>query len=1052
MVSEEHPPANDLPSISVRRPILAIVMNLLIVIAGVAAIMGVEVRELPGVEQPVVTVRVDYPGAAPETMDAEVTRQLEGAAARVPGVQSISAASEEGNARMRLYFDPAVDVNIAANDVREAVAEVERRLPEGVENLVVVKANDEADPIIRLAVWSETLTREQLTNLIEDRVITELLSVPGVADVRLFGNRQRTLSVVVDPQKLASYRLSIDDVARALASASLDVPAGSVESAEQNLLVRADATVIDEAEIERIAIRGNTHIGDVASVFYGPAQALSFVRLDGREVMGLGVIRQPQSNTIDISEGVDRAIERLDRQLNDIELVKTSDDAVFIQGAVEQVLLTLCLAVAIVIMVIMVFIGSPRITLIPAVTIPVALIGTVAAIWLLGFSINILTLLALVLAAGLVVDDAIVVLENVERMRRAGMKRLAAAVLGTRQVFFAVIATTVTLASVFVPIAFLPGRSGALFTEFGFVLAIAVIISSFVALSLCPMLASRLAHGPDADHRPGRIRASMLGLGRAAAAFYDRSLASLMRAPVLTVGLSLGLAAFVATLYQSLDQELVPQEDRGVLIVWLQGPDGVNLEYSDRQVAQVERLLEPLQASGEVENVLSIIGRYDLHRGYVVAPLAAWGERRSQREIADALLPALEQIPGARVSIRHPNSLDIRSGGSELEFAVTGPDYERIAAATERLIAAIDQRVPEIRSPTMEYSTTQPQLSVVIDRQRAADLGIDIAGIASTLEAMVDGSEVAELNVDDETVPIMIESRYGAVNDTDDLRNLYVATGGGRLVPLSSLIRLEESGAATELEREGQRRAIEVETDLAPDVALNDAVATLEDLAAQVLPSGIDLVLLGRAEALEDTTRDVAITFVIALVVVLLVLAAQFESFASAVVVMVTVPFGLAAAVLALWLSGTSLNIYSQIGLVMLVGLMAKNGILIVEFANQLRDQGRSVAEAAHEAALIRLRPVVMTMLSTTLAGVPLILSTGPGAEARSSIGWVIFGGVGIAILATVYITPVVYRLLAPLARSRSDFGRNLERELDQAFDPRTPAATTPSPGNGADD
>ena len=1032
-MSEPVREVRDLPSISVRQPVLATVMNLLIIIAGIAAILGVEVRELPDVERPIVTVRVDFPGAAPETMDAEVTRELEGAAARVPGVQSISAASEEGNARMRLYFDPSVDVNVAANDVREAVAEVERRLPEGVENLVVVKANDEADPIIRLAVASDALDREALTKLIEDRIVTTLLSVPGVADVRTYGNRQRVLRVIVDPRKLASYRLSIGDVAAALSTSSLDVPAGSVETAEQNLLVRADAQVVEEADVERIVIRGETRIGDVASVFYGPQEATSYVRLDGRSVVGLGVIRQAQSNTIEISDGITAAVERLNRQLRDADITITSDDAVFIRGAVEEVLVTLAIGIAIVIAVILLFIGSPRVTLIPAVTIPVALIGTVAAIWLFGFSINILTLLALVLATGLVVDDAIVVLENVERVRRQGVKRLAAAVLGTRQVFFAVIATTVTLASVFVPIAFLPGQSGQLFTEFGFTLAIAVVISSFVALTLCPMMASRLVRADDGARPPGLLRRPFVAVGTLLTRVYERTLDWALAVPLLVAALGLALAAGAGTLFNSLDRELVPPEDRGVLIVWLQGPDGVNLEYSDRQVAQVERILQPLKDRGVVEHVYSIIGRYDLHRGYVVAPLVPWEQRAGQREIAAEVREAISQIAGARASIRSPNSLSIRTGGAGIEWAVTGPDYERIAAATDELLAAIDERAPEIVSPTMEYSTTQPQLAIRIDRSRASDLGVDVDGVAATLRAMVDGSRVAELNVDDETVPVRIESRYGAVNDTDDLNNLYVTTDEGRMLPLSSLITLKESGAATELEREGQRRAIEVEADLAPGVSLDQAVTRLEQLAAEVLPTGIDIVLLGQAEALEKTAQDVLVTFVIALLVVLLVLAAQFESFASAVVVMVTVPFGLAAAVVALWLSGTSLNIYSQIGLVMLVGMMAKNGILIVEFANQLRDRGMSVAEAAREAAVVRLRPVMMTMLSTTLAGVPLILSTGPGAEARSSIGWVIFGGLGIAIVATVYITPVVYRLLAPLARSRGDFGRALSAEMSDA-------------------
>ena len=1025
----------DLPSLSVRRPILAIVMNLLVVIAGVAALLGVEVRELPNVDQPIVTVRVEFPGAAPETMDNEVTRELEGAAARVSGVTAISSASEEGNARMRIYFDPSVDINVAANDVREALAEVERRLPDNVENLTVIKANDESSPIIRISVSTNRLTKEQLTNLVEDRVVTSLLSVPGVADVRLYGDRRRTLNVVIDSRRLASRQLSIDDVADALQSANLDVPAGSVESAEQNLLVRADASVIEEAKIERIVIRGDTRIGDVASVFYGPEEAVSYVRLNGEEVIGLGVIRQAQSNTIEISEGIEREVDKLNRQLPDLKLTMTSNDAVFIRGAVREVLITLGFGIAVVVAVIMLFIGSPRITLIPVITIPVALIGTVSAIWLLGFSVNILTLLALVLATGLVVDDAIVVLENIERRRREGLGGLAAAVLGTRQVFFAVIATTVTLISVFVPIAFLPGRSGALFTEFGFVLAIAVGLSSFVALTLTPMMSSRLLKAGDGTEQDaGPLRRRLIGAGRGATRFYERTLGGLMQAPLLTATAGLAVAAAVSLLYQSLDRELVPEEDRGVIAVWLQGPDGVNLEYSDRQVRQVEEMLQPYLESGEVTNIYSIVGRWDLHRGYVVAPLAPWSEReRSQQEIAAELRPQLMRIPGARANISNPNSLNIRTSGTDLEFAVTGPDYEGIAEVSLALIAAMEARLPGVLEPTMSYSTTQPELQIEIDRERASDLGVDIEGIAATLRAMVDGSEIAEINVDDEAVPIRLESQFGAVNDTDDLNNLYVSTDGGRVVPLSSIISIRESGAATELEREGQRRAIEIEGALADDYPLNEAVADLEDLAAEILPPGYNLVMLGQAEALEETAGDLAVTFAIALIVVLLVLAAQFESWASAVVIMVTVPFGLAAAVFALWATGTSLNIYSQIGLVMLVGLMAKNGILIVEFANQLRDEGMAVAEAAREAAKVRLRPVVMTMLSTTLTGIPLVLSTGPGAEARNSIGWVIFGGLGIAILATLYITPVVYRLVAPFGKSRAHTGQELAEELEAA-------------------
>jgi hydrophobe/amphiphile efflux-1 (HAE1) family protein len=1019
--------------------VLVVVVNLLIILAGVAALLGVEVRELPDVDRPVVTVRADYPGAAPETVDAEVTARLEGAAARVPGVRSIRSSSEEANMRIFVEFEIGVDLHTAANDLREAVSEVERLLPPGVENLTVIKADDDALPIIRLSVHSESLSIEELTRRVEAEIVAEFLGVPGVADVQIFGKRARVLNVVVDPLRLARFGLSVPDVAESLKSANLDVPAGSFPIGDQALLVRANAAVVEEERLEQVVIRGTTRIGDVAEVFYGPEKAISRTSLNGRPVIGLGIIRQARSNTIEISESVDRVIESLNRRMPDMEISKTSDAAIFIRGAISEVLKTLAISIVIVILVLYLFLGSPRATLIPAVTIPVALVGTLAAIWLLGFSVNLLTLLALVLATGLVVDDAIVVLENIERIRRQGVKRLAAAVLGTREVFFAVVATTTTLASVFIPIAFLPGSTGQLFTEFGFVLAIAVAISSLVALTLCPMLASRLPGRGEGEMavEVGAARSrwgSSRWMGAHIARAYSRSLKWAMKAPILVGGLGIIAAAVVGTLYNDLHHELVPPEDRGVLRVRLRGPEGVNLDYTDRQVRQVEQALQPLMDSGEVVGMLSIAGWYDLSLGFTIAPLAPWHEReRSQMELARELRPKLYQIAGSRAGLRNPNSLNIRGAdSSRVRFALTGAEYDEIAAAGETLMAAIRRRMPHLVSPNMEYYTTQPQLSVVLDRERAADLGVDLQAVATTLRAMAEGYQVTQMNVADEIVPLVIRSAQGAVGNTDDLRNLLVPTTAGNLVPLSSLMHVREGGIAAELDRHRQRRAVEIVADLAPGHSIGRVAQELRALVAEVLPKEIGFLLRGEAEAVQEATRDVAITFALALLVVLLVLAAQFESFASAVVVLLTVPFGLSAAVLALWLTGTSLNIYSQIGLIMLIGLMAKNAILIVEFAGQLRDRGLSVREAAHQAAVIRLRPVMMTMLSTMLGGLPLILSGGPGAEARSSIGWVIFGGLGFAIVGTVYFTPLAYQLIAPLGHSRGAFGRKLQDEMAQ--------------------
>ena len=495
-----------LPALAIRRPLLVLVLNLLIALAGLAALLGVEVRELPDIDRPVVTVRGNLPGATPETVDVEVTAIVEGAVARVAGVKEVRSSSEEDNFRIRVVFSPDTELDSAANDVREAVSRVERQLPDALEQLTVIKADADAYPVIRLAASSPTLTEEALTRIVEKDIVPALISVDGVATVNLFGDRERTLRVVVDPLRLTSFGLSVSDVAAVLRVAPFDLPAGSFRSEDQELLVRADATVVTADQVRSLTIRDNVEIGDVAEVYFAAEDAQSYVREGGRRVLGLGVVRQAKSNTLDISDGVSRAVARLNRRFDDVEISTIADEATFIRGSVREVAITLSIAVAIVVATIWLFIGSLRATLIPSVAIPLALIGTVAAIWLAGFSINLLTLLALVLATGMIVDDSIVVLENIQRRRSMALGSRAAAVLGTRQVFFAVVAMTLTLVSVFVPISFLPSTAGRLFREFGFVLAIAVVISSFVALSLVPALAARASRGrsraPRRAHRP----------------------------------------------------------------------------------------------------------------------------------------------------------------------------------------------------------------------------------------------------------------------------------------------------------------------------------------------------------------------------------------------------------------------------------------------------------------------------------------------------------------------------------------------------------------------
>ena len=1021
-----------LPGLGIRRPWLVVVINLLIVIAGLAALQGVELRELPDIDRPVVSVRAEYPGAAPETLDAEVTRVLEAAAARVPGVYSVRSASEEGTLRVHVEFRPGVDLITAANDVREAVSRAERELPEGVRNLSVIKADADAEPVMRLAASSDTLSIAELSRAIEDRIEPELVSVPGVAEVSIFGDRERVLRVRLDAPALAARGLAVSDVISLLEGARADVPAGNLEVQDQQLLVRANASVSSPEQVRALRLPGGARLGDVAEVYFDPAEATAYVRLDGRSAVSLGIVRQAQANSVTISEGVRAAVARLQAEDPSLNIAIVSDDAVFIEGAITEVLFSMGLSVLIVAVVVGVFIGQWRATLIPVVAIPVSLIGTLGAIWAMGFSINLITLLALLLATGLVVDDAIVVLENIQRRRRGGLAPRASAVIGAREVFFAVLATTATLISVFVPISFLPSAAGRLFTEFGFVMAIAVTISSFVALSLAPMMASRI----DIIAAPGRLQTRLQAVGGRVAGLYGRALGGLLRQPVLVFVVAGVIAVAAGASFTSLRQELAPNEDRGVLNIRLAGPDGVGLAYTDRQVEQAAAALQPLVNDGLVRNLFTITGSWDPNRGTLIAPLADWSQRTTtQDELAARVQPALSAIPGAQARVGGGNSLGVRDAGGRLQLAITGDNHARIAAAADRFAAAIETELPGLTDVEVSYDATQPQLSLRIDRERAADLGVPIAGLDAALRALIKGSEVATLTVDDRSVPVMLEPKAGTVRSPQDLLGLSVRNSAGEPVALAQFVAFENGAIAAQLDRHGQRRAVEMDMALTGNTTVPDAVRDLRALAERTLPAGMSLLLRGDAAQLEETSRGVAITFGVALLVVFLVLVAQFESVTSAAVVLVSLPFALAAAVFSMTLSGVSLNLYSQIGLLLLVGVMAKNGILLVEFADQLRDAGRSVRDAAREAAATRLRPILMTMASTVLGAVPLLLTAGPGAESRAAIGWVIFGGLALAAVFTLFLTPVVYALLAPLAKPRAHEAQRLAQEMHDVPD-----------------
>ncbi|MDT8856210.1 efflux RND transporter permease subunit [Paracoccaceae bacterium Fryx2] len=1031
----------------VRRPILAFVLNAMIVLAGLAALSGAEVRELPDVDRPVVTVSTSFSGAAPETIDREITAVIEGAAGRVAGVKEISSSSRFGSSRVTVEFSDSVDLDVAATDMRDAIARIANSLPDDADTPRIVKADANAEAVLRIAMTSATRSSQELTLLVEDLVEDRLLSAPGVADIQIFGDREQVFRVDIDQMQLASRGLTLADLRNSLRNVAFDAPAGALSSDRQSILVRTTAAVTTAAQFEALEVAASVRLGDVAQVTLGPEPGASILRANGQTGIGLGIIRQAQSNTLDISAAVTKIVAEVQAILPpDVRIFITSDTATFINGAIHEVEIALVFSVLIVTAVMYLFLRDVRATLIPAIAMPVALVGTLAAIWLVGFSINILTLLALVLATGMVVDDAIVVLENIVRRRSEGMGARAAAVLGTQQVFFAVIATTTTLAAVFIPLSFLPGQTGGLFREFGFTLAMAVLLSSITALTLCPVLASRLLRPVDVA---APARGPVTWVGNRLARLYARTLHAALEAPMVVVALAVLFALTAGMLFTTLRQELTPSEDRALAMLSVQAPQGVALDYTDAKMREIEALLEPLRASGEIANVFAIAGQGGSdNRGFMVLSLADWADRsRSQQEIVAEINEKLRGVIGIRAFAIQSNSLGIRGAGQGLSLAVVGDDYDGLAESARTLVAEMEKN-PAFGQVRLGYDTTQPQLFIEVDRARASDLGVNIDGLGEALQAVLDGRTVGTVFLDDSSYDIKMVSTSDPVNDPGDLERIFVQAGAGsaagpQMVPISTFVTLTERAVAPELGREAQMRSVPVTAGLTPDLALGDALVQVQALAADILPPGSRIVPMAEAATLGETSSGLLLTFGFAILVVFLVLAAQFESFVSAVIVMATVPLGLACAVFAMVMTGGSLNVYSQIGLVLLVGIMAKNGILIVEFANQLRDGGATVRQAIESASVIRLRPVMMTMVATVLGGLPLVLAFGAGAEARAVLGWIIVGGLGLATVATLYLTPVAYLLLAELSKPKAEEAALLHRELGEAA--RVMRAQTPA-------
>ena len=1045
-----------LSDVSIKRPVFATVISLLIVVFGLAALLGLPVREYPDIDPPEVSISTDYTGAAAEVVDTQITQVIEGAISGIEGIRSIESSTEQGESRTSIEFSTDRDVDIAANDVRDAVSRVANQLPEEADPSVVRKADSDARPMMWVTLRSDVWDSAELSDF-ADRALADRLSVlDGVADVFIGGERRYAIRVWLDRERLAARDITVAEVEAALRANNVELPAGSVDSSTRNFTVRAEGRVSTVEEFQRLVIRrdGNDllRLGEVANVEMGVESDVGRLRANGQTAIGMGIIRQSKANTVAVSDAVQAELENIRETLPpEVTIAESYDESIFIRASIKEVVITLAIAVSLVILVIFLFLRSWRATLIPAVTIPVAVIGAFIGLGFLGFSINVLTLLAVILAIGLVVDDAIVMLENIQRRIDNGEPPLLASYRGAKQVAFAVIATTLTLVAVFVPISFMGGNVGRLFAEFGFTLAAAVVVSSVVALTLAPMLCSKwLRHSPETAEGHRLWAASEKALNGLTHG-YQRLLRFSLNQPGLLLGLGLAGMILAAVVFPQLPQELAPTEDRGIIIMPASAPRGSTVEFTDHYIRQAEAELLPYLESGAADRLLSIVGfRDEEDNAFMIMGLAPWEERSSkQQQITSELRGKLGQISGIRTVAVNPPGLGQRGFNQEVQFVVAGPDYESVQAWSDELVERAKDN-PNLLNLDTDFELTRPELRVSIDRERAADLDITVEDVGLTLQTMLASRQVTTYLDRGREYDVIVQAADADRATPADLGQIFLRPReGGALIPMQAVVSIKETGANPDLRRIDRLPAVVISASLADGYDLGSALNYLNNLAVDNLPPEARVSYQGLSREFQESSAAIYLTFGLAFVIVFLVLAAQFESWIHPLIIMLSVPLAVTGALLALWWSGISLNIYSQIGIIMLLGLMAKNGILIVEFANQLRDRGYAVKDAILEGASLRFRPVLMTTISTVFGAVPLVIATGAGAESRAAIGVVILGGLVFATTLTLFIIPVLYNLLARFAKSANAVEKELER---QAGGTAGGSVTSASPQKRADD
>jgi len=1021
-----------LSDISVKRPVFATVINLLLITFGVVAFLLLPLREYPDIDPPVVSVNTSYPGASAAIVETKITQVLEDRISGIEGVKTITSNSRVGRSSISIEFELDRNIDAAANDVRDRISRALRQLPEQADPPQVSKADGDESVIVWFVLQSEVMSTLELTDYAQRYIVDRFAVVDGVAQVMIGGGRTYAMKIFLDPVAMAARGITVEDIESSLRAQNVELPAGEIESIDRDFSIRVQRSYRSAQDFANMVIaQGDNHelvrLSAVARVEVAAEDDENMFRGNGKNMVGLGIIKQSKANTLEVVKAARKEMSKVREGLPiGTTITNSYDSSVFIQGSIDEVYNTLAIAMLMVVLVIFLFLGNIRATFIPAITVPVALVSSMMVLSWLGFSINLLTLLALVLAIGLVVDDAIVVLENIYRRIENGQPPLLAAYNGGREVAFAVIATTLVLVAVFVPLIFLSGNIGRLFTEFALAIAAAVVFSSLTALSLTPMLCSKLIKHRERSSSFGQLLDK--GFGRIEDA-YARVLANSIHQPFVLVLIMASALYSVFILFEQLPTEYTPKEDRGDIFIVMRGAEGASYESNVKNMQQIEQKLMAYKDKEELDRVLVRVPGFGGTGGIAIVGLPKWGERAfSTFEFAGMMNKELSSVKDVRAFAILRQGLRGGGGNTPVQFVLQGNTYESLAKWRDIVIEKAQEN-PMLTGIDSDYKETYPELLVEIDHDRAYDLGVSIGDIAATLETMLGQRRVTTFVDRGEEYDVILEGNEADFSSPADMDNIYVRSQQtDKLIPLANVISITESATSSRLNRYNRLRSVTITANLAQGYTLGEALDYLNLVVEQHLPSEAQVDYKGQSMLLKESGTSVLFIFALALLITYLVLAAQFESFIHPLVIMLTVPLALVGALAGLEMMSMSLNIYSQIGIVMLIGLAAKNGILIVEFANQLRDRGQAFEQALIGAAKQRLRPIVMTTFTTITSAIPLVLASGPGSESRMVIGVVIFAGVSVASIFTLFVVPSAYYWLCRGTGSP----KAIEQELDK--------------------